>query len=125
MPISVRLTCCEVVIGADDGVQVRLQKLEDDVKILEGLRVRWQHDVLDVDDVGVLEDAQQLDFPQDARRVGYVLENVLDPLDGNLLACEVVYCCADRSIAAAEAREQLIFMAPQICKMQLEFRSEQ
>ena len=65
----------EVVVGLDDLVQIRLHQLEDHVDVPELPRRRRQHDVLDVDDVGVAQQAQQLDLAQDARRVRDVVES--------------------------------------------------
>ena len=90
----------EVVVGLDDLVQIRLHQLEDDVDVAELPRRRRQHDVLDVDDVGVAQQAQQLDLAQDARRVRDVVEHVVDLLDRDPLARRVVDGRADDAVAA-------------------------
>jgi hypothetical protein len=50
-------------------VQVRLHELKHDIDVLEVAGRRRQHDVLDLDNVGVAQQAQQLNLAQDARRV--------------------------------------------------------
>ena len=66
----------EVAVGLDDLVQVGLHELEDHVDVLEVVRAGGKHDVLDLDDVGVLQQPHQLDLAQDADGVGLVLEHL-------------------------------------------------
>lgn len=90
----------EVVVGLDDLVEVGLHELEDDVNVAE-LAARWrEHDMLDLDDVRVAQQAQQLDLAQDAGGVGDVLEDVVDLLDGDVLAGEGVEGRGDHAVAA-------------------------
>ena len=94
------LTCCQIIVCANDRVQIRLHELEDDINILEPRGIWWQHDVLDLYHVWMLEEAQELDLSEDASRISYVVEHVLNALDSDLLSCQIVYSSADGAIAA-------------------------
>ena len=90
----------EVVVGLDYLVEVGLHELEDDVNVAE-LAARWrEHDMLDPDDVRVAQEAEQLDLAEDAGGVGDVLEDVIDLLDGDVLASEGVEGGGDHAVAA-------------------------
>lgn len=90
----------EVVVGLDYLVEVGLHELEDDVNVAE-LAARWrEHDMLDPDDVRVAQEAEQLDLAEDAGGVGDVLEDVVDLLDGDVLAGEGVEGGGDHAVAA-------------------------
>ena len=41
----------EIIIGTNDGVQIRLHELKHNVQVLEAARVLGQHDVLDLNHV--------------------------------------------------------------------------
>ena len=81
-------------------VQVGLHQLKDDVDVLEVAGARRQHDVADLHDVRVAEQAQQLDLSQDACRVGDVVEHVVDLLDGDLGTRQGVDGGADDAVGA-------------------------
>lgn len=90
----------EVIVGLDDLVEVGLHELEDDVNVAE-LAARWrEHDMLDLDDVRVAQEAEQLDLAEDAGGVRDVLEDVVDLLDGDVLAGEGVEGGGDHAVAA-------------------------
>lgn len=90
----------EVVVGLDYLVEVGLHELEDDVNVAE-LAARWgEHDMLDPDDVRVAQEAEQLDLAEDAGGVGDVLEDIVDLLDGDVLASEGVEGGGDHAVAA-------------------------
>jgi hypothetical protein len=76
----------EVVVSLDDLVEVGFHELEDDVDVAELAARGREHDVPDLDDVRVAQEAEQLDLPEDAGGVGDVLEDVVDLLDGDALA---------------------------------------
>ena len=90
----------EVVVGLDYLVEVGLHELEDDVNVAE-LAARWrEHDMLDPDDVRVAQEAEQLDLAEDAGGVGDVFEDVVNLLDGDVLASEGVEGGGDHAVAA-------------------------
>lgn len=97
------LTCCKIVICSNDGVQIGLHQLKNNIDVLEARCVRRKHNVLYINYIRVLEDAQKLDLPQDSGRVSHIVEHVLNPLDCNLLSRLLVYSCANSPIAAAGA----------------------
>mmetsp|Transcript_13085 Transcript_13085/g.41375 ORF Transcript_13085/g.41375 Transcript_13085/m.41375 type:complete len:353 (-) Transcript_13085:435-1493(-) len=82
--------CCEVIVCLDHLMQVGLHKLEHHVNILVALGVVRQHDVPQLDDVGMPEVAEQLDLAQDTRRIRDVLEDIRDFLNGYFLPVRVV-----------------------------------
>ncbi|WVZ69484.1 hypothetical protein U9M48_018260, partial [Paspalum notatum var. saurae] len=90
----------EVVVGLDDLVEVGLHELEDDVDVAELAARGREHDVLDLDDVRVAQQAEQLDLAEDAGGVGDVLEDVVDLLDGDALAGAGVDGGGDDAVAA-------------------------
>mmetsp|Transcript_6396 Transcript_6396/g.22521 ORF Transcript_6396/g.22521 Transcript_6396/m.22521 type:complete len:236 (+) Transcript_6396:912-1619(+) len=90
----------QVVVRLYHLVQVRLHQLEHHVQVIVPVRVGREHDVLDLHDVGVLEQPHELHLAQDPRRVGDVVEDLLDLLDGNLLARLAVGGAAHDAIAA-------------------------
>jgi hypothetical protein len=81
-------------------VQVGLHELKHDVDVLVIAARRRQHYVLDVHDVGVAEEAQELDFAQDARRVRDVVEDVVYLFDRHPLPRRVVDRGADDAVGA-------------------------
>mmetsp|Transcript_8321 Transcript_8321/g.35290 ORF Transcript_8321/g.35290 Transcript_8321/m.35290 type:complete len:300 (-) Transcript_8321:27-926(-) len=89
----------EIVVRLDHLVEIRLHELEDDEDVLELARVRGEHDVFHLDDVRVLQHAQELHLAQDPGRIGDVLEDVRDFLDRDALARFVVRRRAHHAVA--------------------------
>lgn len=81
-------------------VQVRLHQLKHHVYVLEVARGGREHDVADLDDVWVAQQAEQLDLAEDARRVRHVVKHVVDLLDGDLGPCQGVQGGADDAVGA-------------------------
>lgn len=76
------------VVGADDGVQVRVHVLLDEVDLAEALEGRGLLDVEDLDDVRVVEALEELHLAQGAQTEEVPLER-LDLLDGDHLVAVV------------------------------------
>jgi len=90
----------EVVVGLDDLVEVGLHQLEDDVDVTELTPRGWEHDVPDLDNIWVAQEAEQLDLPKDAGGVRDVLKDVIDLLDGDALASVGVDGGGNHAVAA-------------------------
>jgi len=73
---ELEMLLCEVIIGLDNLVEVSVHELKDNKYIFE-VPPRWrQHYVLDLDDVGMPEKPEKLDFAEDPSGVGNMLEDV-------------------------------------------------
>lgn len=48
----------EVVVGLDDLVEIGLHEFEDNVNVAKLAAGGWEHDVLDLDDVRVAQEAE-------------------------------------------------------------------
>lgn len=57
---------CQVIVGLDHLVQIGLHQLENNKNVLKIARRGGQHDVLDLYDVRVAQQAQQFDLAKDA-----------------------------------------------------------
>ena len=87
------------VVGADDGVQVGVHVLLDEVDLAEALETRGLLDVEDFDDVRVVEALEELDLAQGPQAEEVPLKG-LDLLDGHELLAVVAVADGDDAVGA-------------------------
>lgn len=87
------------VVGADDGVQVGVHVLLDEVDLAEALETGGLLDVEDLDDVRVVEALEELDLAQGPQAEEVPLKG-LDLLDGHELLAVVAVADGDDAVGA-------------------------
>jgi hypothetical protein len=89
---------CEVIIGSDDLMEIRLHELENNIYILELPPRRGEHYVLDLYYVRMTEQPKELDFTQNACGIRHMLKHIIDLLNRNPLTGAGIYCSSNYSV---------------------------
>lgn len=89
----------QVIVSLNNLVKIGIHQLKHNVNISVVPPRRRQHNVFDLDDIGVPQQPEKLDLAEDPGSVRQVLEDVLYLLDGYLLARMLVNSRTDDPVA--------------------------